>query len=137
MTKLILSVAAWLVLVVVLMVGAAYFWVWVYSLLIHTGGDHAHYEAYAKVASPVVAVITAFPVFFLMGRYMRRFGERAVYAAGAVVALNLILDGLTLITVAEDLGYVGMMSALSMILKIAGAWAGLRHRTSDVRPAVG
>ena len=137
MAKLILSVAAWLVLVVAMMVAAAYLWVWVYSLLIHTGGDHAHYEAYARVASPVVAVITAFPVFFLMGRYMRRFGARALYAAAAVVALNLMLDGLTLITVAENLAYVGMMSALSMVLKIAGAWFGVRQRASDVRLAVG
>ena len=46
------------------LVACAYLWVFIYSMLIYSGGDSAYYEAYAQVASPVVAVALAGPGVF-------------------------------------------------------------------------
>ncbi len=119
-------VLLWLVIVVTVMVAAAYFWVWIYATFVNDSGDHAFYEAYAQVASPVVAVLTAFPVFYAMGRFMRRFGDMALKMAGAVLILNISLDAMALITVANDVAYVAGMSAVSLIAKSAGTYFGAK-----------
>ncbi len=80
------------IITLVIMVACAYLWVYGYSAIIHTAGDAAFYEAYAQRASPVVAVLVAFPVFFVMGRFMRGLGARATMAALTVVAISLVLD---------------------------------------------
>ena len=112
------------------MVACAYLWVFIYSVLINTTGDQAFYEAYAQTASPVVAVVTAFQVFYLLGRYMRRFGDRARFAALAAVGINLMVDALAVASVTQDLGYMVLMSVLSAAAKIAGALVGTRQPTT-------
>ena len=111
----------------VAMIACAFAWVFIYSVTIMTTGDAAYYEAYAQVASPVVAVTVALPIFFLVGRWMRRYGNRARRAALAVVGLNLALDVLVVSTMAVDLPYNVGMSALAAGLKIAGAILGSRN----------
>ncbi len=110
----------------IIMVACAFLWVFIYSALINTGGDQASYEAYAQTASPVVAVVVAGPVFFLMGRYFLRLGPRARTVAIAVVIANLAVDFPVVILMAEDLGYNVIMALLSAAGKIIGAWYGTR-----------
>ena len=123
-----------MLLCLITMVACAYLWVYLYSIFIHTTGDAAHYEAYAQVASPVVAVVTAPFVFYVMGRFMRRYGDGALKAALTVVALNLVLDVMAVMSVADDLTYHISMSALSLLGKLAGSYLGSRSagQTSTV-----
>ncbi len=118
------AIIAGFVLTLVVLVACAYAWVYLYSVFIHTGGDQAHYEAYAKVASPIVAVIMVWPVFYFMGRFMRRFGNKALLVAMAVVGLNLLADIGAVASLAEDVGYNVAMSALSAVGKILAAYFG-------------
>lgn len=110
----------------VVMVASAILWVFIYSALINTGGDQAFYEAYAQVASPVVAVVVAGPVFFAMGRFLMRLGERARTVAIGVVVANLLVDFPLVIFSAEELGYNLIMSILAATGKIVGALYGTR-----------
>ena len=110
----------------IIMVASAFLWVFIYSSLINTGGDQAFYEAYARIASPVVAVVVAGPVFFAMGRFFLRLGPRARTVAIAVVIANLAVDFPIVVLAAEDLGYNVIMSLLSATGKIIGAWYGTR-----------
>jgi len=109
-----------------LMIACAFAWVFVYSVLIHPGGDDAHYQAYAQVASPVVAVVMAGPIFWAMGRVMRRFGTLALRLAIAVVVVNLLADGSIVATLAEDVPYNAAMSMLAAAGKAGGAFLGAR-----------
>lgn len=112
------------------MVGAAYLWVFIYSLVINSGGDQAYYEAYAQRASPVVAVITAFPVFFLMGKYMRRFEAGAFVAVAGVVILHILMEAIVLSTLNDTFAYVLGFSVAAMCLKIAGGYFGMRREAA-------
>ena len=124
--KLWASIILGFVISLVVMVACAYLWVFLYSMFINSAGDQAFYEAYAQVASPVVAVVVSFPVFFLLGRYMRRFGSKARFAAFAAVAINLIVDALAVAVVpaSADVGFMIAMSTLSALGKIGGAYVG-------------
>lgn len=115
------------VVAMLIMIGCAYAWVVVYSVAINSSGDAAFYEAYARVASPIVAVVVSFPVFYCVGRYMRRFGQRALFGALSVVWINLAVDVLALGTVAEGLVFNVTMSAFAALGKILGAYSGARH----------
>ena len=70
------------------MVACAFIWVFIYSTTIDTTGNEASYQAYAQDASPVVAVVVAFPIFFAMGRVFCRLGARATMAALIAVGIN-------------------------------------------------
>lgn len=118
-------VAAFLVSLFVL-VAAAYLWVFVYSTFIDWSTDQAYYEAYARSASPVVAVALSFPVFFYVGRYLRRFGGRATAAAMAVVGINLAMEVLVVATVGSGDAQLTAMSLLAAAGKLLGAWQGSR-----------
>ena len=108
------------------MIACAYAWVFFYSVFVNSSADEAFYQAYAELASPFVAVIVAFPIFYLMGRFMRRYKELARFTALAVVVINLVIDSLIIILVAPDLGFILMMSVLSATGKISGAYLGSR-----------
>jgi hypothetical protein len=125
LTRIVWVVGAWFVTQAALVV-AAYLWVWLYSTFVDSGGDVAYYEAYARRASPLVAAILSGPVFYAMGRFMRRFGRAALGLAFAVVAVNLVLDVLLVATIAEDLRYNAALSGLAAVAKIGGAWIGAR-----------
>lgn len=118
-------VGAFLVSLLV-MVAGAYLWVFAYSVVLDTSGDQAYYEAYARTASPVVAVVLSFPVFFYVGRYMRRFGERATFAALSVVAINLVMDALVVAGTGNGLTHLTVMSLIAAAGKLTGAWQGSR-----------
>jgi hypothetical protein len=110
----------------VALVACAYLWVFIYATFIDSSGDAAYYEAYAQVASPVVAVVMAFPVFWLTGRVMRRYGAQARWAALAVVLVNLGVDAVVVATLALDVAYNVGMSLVAAAGKVAGAWVGSR-----------
>ncbi len=104
------------------MVACAFIWVFIYSTVIDTTGN----EAYAQDASPVVAVVVAFPIFFVMGRVFCRLGARATMAALIAVGINLAIDFPLVLTMAEDLPYALIASVLAASGKISGAYVGTR-----------
>ena len=83
--------------------------------------------AYAQDASPVVAVVVAFPIFFAMGRVFCRLGARATMAALIAVGINLAIDFPIVLTTAEDLPYALIASVLAASGKIGGAYVGTRQ----------
>ena len=115
----------------VVMVGCAFAWVFIYSVTLHTTGDAAYYEAYARTASPVVAVVMAFPVFFAAGRWLSRLGALSLAAALWVVGINLALDAAVIATAAFDPLYVGVLAAAAAVLKAVGAWLGSTRRATS------
>ena len=122
------AIAAAFVATLAVLVAAAFVWVWIYSEFIHPGGDAAYYQAYARVASPVVAVVLAGPVFYAMAVLMRHFGSAATAMALSVVGLNLLTDAASLLAFDVDLGFNLGMSLLAAIAKVTGAWLGARPR---------
>ncbi len=113
------------------LVACAYLWVFIYSMLIYSGGDSAYYEAYAQVASPVVAVALAGPVFFAIGRAMRRrWSDQAQkLAIGAGVVNFVVSVPLVVTTVVDDLVYNLLMVVLATLAMLAGAYVGTRSET--------
>jgi hypothetical protein len=126
-TRVAVVLAMYLVIQIAL-VAAAFLWVFLYSAVIDTGGDAAYYQAYAQRASPVVAVLLSGPLFYAMGRFMRRFAAAAVGLAFAVVAINVVVDIAAVSTLAADVGYHAAMSIIATAAKCAGAWLGARPR---------
>ena len=112
----------------IVMVAAAYFWVFVYSMTIHTGGDQAYYEAYAQISSPVVAVLTAGPVFYVATRLLRRrWAEQAQRLALYAASLNIVL--VVLLIVSGDLNQLAYNVGAAILATGAmfvGAWYGGR-----------
>ena len=118
---------AYVVLEVVL-VSMAFLWVFIYSVAIYSEGDQAHYEAYAQVSSPVVAVLLAGPVFFLVARWMRgRWPGEALRMALATCVLGLVV-GATLVILGEveNLAFSLTMVVLATATTAAGAVVGAR-----------
>ena len=124
--RLALAVVLIYVIALVVMVGCAYLWVFLYSQLVYAGGDQAYYEAYASFASPVVAVAVAAPVYFCAGRYLLRFGAHAHKAALAILLLNVVMEGIVLTTITTDLSHHLLMSGFAMLGKLLGVYAGIR-----------
>ena len=117
------------------MVGAAYLWVFIYSVAINPTGDQAFYEQYAQVASPVVAVVTAFPVFYWMGRSLRSRVERYTTVAAWIVVINLLMEIAVLAGLEETFSYVLPFSVAAGLLKVAGAYLAVRKSDEEAKPA--
>ena len=135
MGKNILWGVIWFIVTMALMVGAAYLWVFIYSITINSSGDQAFYEQYAQMASPVVAVVTAFPVFYLMGRMLVKQVHNAIAVAIGVLAVNLMLEVIVLASLEDTFAYVLPFSVGAGVLKLAGAYFGTR--TPGATPADG
>ena len=111
----------------IFLVACAFLWVFIYSLVIYPGGENAHYEGYAQVSSPVVAVVLAGPVFFAIGRFMRRRWDQALKLAMATGLVNVLVAVLLVMTSdMEDLTYQVSMMVLATIAMLTGAYIGAR-----------
>jgi hypothetical protein len=107
-----------------LLVGAAFLWVAIWSHLLHPGLDAAAYQAYAAVASPWVSVFAGVPLFYVGAKAAaRRWGGSTV---AGVVGLYIAVDVMIVAVFADDPFYGFVMSASSFATKIAAAWAGAR-----------
>ncbi len=111
----------------IFLVACAFLWVFIYSMAIDTGGDNAYYEAYAQISSPVVAVVLAGPVFFAIGRFMRRRWDQALKLAIATALIN-VLVAIALVTLSEieAFAYQVSMMGLATITMLTGAYLGAR-----------
>ena len=118
----------------IVLVLAAYLWVYIYSIAIHSGGDHAYYEAYAQLSSPVVAVLLAGPVFFAAGRLIRkRWPEQAVKLAIAAGGLNILISlPLVLGSNLENATYHLIAVILATTAMISGGWLGAKPDKNPV-----
>ena len=114
------------IVVQTLMVALAFAWVFLYSLLINPGQDDAHYTAYAQIASPISALITGAPLYFLAARLIRgRIGDAAVSTALAMAALAVALDmGVTFSMASNDVQLWACL--VNAPLKVAALWFGAR-----------
>ena len=116
---------AWLGIQVVLY-GLAFGWVWIYSVAIEPGHDHAFYEAYAQVSSPIVAILASLPACWLAARWIRsRVGEAsAIPTAIAAGALLVAIDvGATVALVPLEDAWICLVA---VPLELAGGWLALR-----------
>ena len=127
--KTIAQVVVLYVVTIGIMVGASFAWVWFYSVAVNTTGDHQFYEAYAQTASPIVAVVTAFPVFYGMGAYLRRF-EQGIYVAMAVLLIHVLVELVVLLNIPNPAALTPF-SVGAAILKFAGTWLALRGKRTS------
>ena len=113
----------------IVLVAAAYLWVFIYSVTIYSSGDQAYYEAYAQLSSPVVAVLLAGPVFFVAGRLIReRWPKQAVKLAMTAGGLNILVSlPLVLSSDIEHSAYHLTAVLLATTAMIIGAWLGARE----------
>jgi hypothetical protein len=111
----------------VVMVGAAFGWVAVYSHLIAPGRSMAEYEAYAEMASPVVSLIAGVPAFWIAGASLRRrLAAEAIPSAAAMATLYLALDVLLIVAMTEGPDYSWLMVLPSWLTKVLAAYFGAR-----------
>ena len=103
----------------IVLVGAAFCWVAIYSYLIDTGHDEAYYRAYAEKASPWVALVLGGPVFFGVCRKIAVTRKRAlaVFAVFCAIEIPLLLS-------AEMAHIPVWFLPVSLATKLAGCYFG-------------
>jgi hypothetical protein len=117
---------AWLALEVVLVL-LTFGWVAIYSHVLAPGHAPAHYEDYARRASPVVALVISAPVFGAFGFSCgRRRGKVGGEFARATTALFLVIDAALVASVAGASGGVWIVWSAAGALKVAGVVFGGR-----------
>ena len=110
------------------LVACAILWVFLYSTLIYRDGDNAYYASYAQLSSPVVAVVLAGPVFFALGRFLRRrFRDQALRLAMVTAVVGIVID-LPLVMVGDVDSPVYSLTTivLSVLASLIGAYRGAR-----------
>jgi hypothetical protein len=109
----------------------------VYSYAIHTGETREFYTDFANASGPWVSLITGGPVFFLLGRWIRRRAPHSAFnTALAMCGLYLAIEVTTLILWQGDastkLGAVPFMIS-GFIVKAIGTWMGTGGRGMRAR----
>jgi hypothetical protein len=108
------------------LVAAAFGWVAVWSHLLHADTTQAQAEAHARLASPIVAVALAAPVYYAAGRWLRaRLRERAPHTALALFGIDTVLGAASLLTSPAPL-YPAVMTALAAAVKLFALRRGAR-----------
>ena len=104
-------------------VAMAFFWVFLYSILIAPGQDEAAYQAYAMRAAPWSSVIAGIPILFAAGWVLARWhggGWRTGIFAGLAY---VVIDALILLAAGALLDLVAIV-VLSFTTKLAAAALG-------------
>ena len=100
----------------------------VYSYAIRTGESPEFYGAFARVSGPWVSLVAGGPVFYLIGRWIRRRAPRG--ALGTAMVMSGFYIG---IEVTVMVLWPGALSATltilplvvgGLVLKVTGAWLG-------------
>jgi hypothetical protein len=99
--------------------------VWVYATFIEPGHDEAFYQAAAQWIAPWSSVFAGAVLFFLALWWLawRRQGRNGYVFAAAVVAIYAAID-VSVIAAVGALGAMGLIVAVSMASKLAGALLG-------------
>lgn len=109
----------------VIMLASAFLWVAIYAWFINSGQPEAHYQAYAKVASPVVSLIAGIPIFFAGCWWMaRRARTRPMAAVIGATLVYLLIDVVIILTLAEDQRYNWLMTLLNDPTKLLAGYFG-------------
>ena len=130
----VIAVATAVVAIEILSVATAVLWVWIYSNFVNTGGTAATYEEYAKVASPIVALVGGTPIFFFACLVAARYTPgRALQTAVAIVVVYVALDIGSIAIFFGASTYDWIMVAINSVAKavasfIAGKIEARRHK---------
>jgi hypothetical protein len=106
----------------------------IYSYLIDPGHDEAYYEAHALVSAPYSSIVAGTVLMFFAGRWVgSKFPpENSVKAALAVWLVYFVMD-IAIVTAAGVFVSMGVVIAISLGTKLAGAWLG--GRSAQIRAA--
>lgn len=116
-----------------IMIATAFGWVAIYSYLMNAGHPAEFYEAYAKVASPIVSLVAGIPVFFVACRWIgRRVGSQAVAVSLAITLIYLTIDVILILALAEDQRYNWLMSLANHPTKLLAAYCGGKRASQNV-----
>jgi hypothetical protein len=108
------------------LVAASFGWVFVWSTFLHANTTDAEAQAYARVASPVVAIVLAGPLYFAAARLARsRLGASAQRTALALFGVDSALGALSLLSSPAPL-YPALMCLLAAGVKLAALLRGVR-----------
>lgn len=109
-----------------LLVAASFAWVFAWSHFLHGSPSETEAGEHARVASPIVAVALAGPLYLLAGRLLRaRLGASARPTAWALFGVDSALGALSLLTSPAPL-YPALMCALAAAVKLAALLRGVR-----------
>lgn len=120
----------------IVMIAAAFAWVAIYSYVLQPGQSLATYQAYARQASPIVALVVGIPAFFAAGIWLRkRLGAAGFATAVAAGTLYLILEAAVMVSAAREPRVLGMFFAnvpakIGVLLLGARAGRGFRRAGS-------
>lgn len=119
------------------MIATAFAWVAVYSHLLAAGESMAHYQSYARKASPLVSLIVGAPVFFVAAALLARSTgpTRALATVGVALVVYLSLDAVVIAALAEDQLYNWLLYLPNALVKAAAAFLGARWQTGRGRAA--
>jgi hypothetical protein len=110
-----------------IMIGLAFGWVAIYSNLIAPGGEVADYQAYARIASPIVSLIAG-PIVFGIASF--QFNQRGAGSGRRhmwwILALYLLLDIVIVFLATEELTQNLLLWLPNALTKTAGVWLGAR-----------
>ena len=119
------------------LVAAAFGWVAIYSHLIHPGEAVTFYREYANTASPFVALILGFPVFYMTCRWIgSRAPSQALPTAIAVFGAYCLIE-LPIVLSAANAALPAWFLAISFPTKFLGCYMGGKYamREEAARPA--
>lgn len=122
-----LAVVGSLVLTEVVLIGATFAWVAIYSHAVNPGQPLAAYQAHAQVAGPWMSIVIGVPVFFALGRWLLVNRPSAWALYGLYVALDIAVlaamssQTMPLPWLLVALSYLTKLGALALGVKMAGA----------------
>lgn len=117
-------------LVMVLNVAVSVLYMVVYSHLINTGHPKEYYEEHIKVAAPYCSIVAGLPLMFLAGLWVAGWGGVGVAGgqsgveAALVVWLAYAIIDLGVLLAAGMTAKVAILCAVSLLTKLAAAYAG-------------
>ncbi len=97
--------------------------VWIYSTFISPGRAFVEYQAFAQLASPWVALVTALPLSFWMSRVLARHvsSDAKGRAVWGMIGIHLVLEGFILAGSSPS-ALIWGFAVCSAGLRISGAW---------------
>lgn len=109
------------VLAMALNVGAAFLWVYFYSIAINPGHDGAFYQAHGQIVAPILGVGLGIPLMIAAGWLSARGTSSALAPLIPAIAYILLDIGLA---AGSGLWPPAWSLVMSVITKFAAAWAG-------------
>lgn len=120
-------------LVMVLNIAMSVLYMVVYSYLVNPGHPKGYYEAHIKAAAPYCSIFAGLPLMFFAGLWVAGWGGSQGHLgtkAALVIWLAYAIIDLGVLLAAGMTAKIAILCAVSLLTKLAAAYAGAHVRTS-------